>query len=270
MSRVQGKRLRLLAARLRAKLWGARRRLQLLPRENFAYNRQLWELYSREWDDPRFVSGQLDPRLRSARDPGSFKVLGEEWSARSDIDAVIDEFIAPYVSGESDAAEIGVGGGRIALRVAPHVRSLVCMDISPRMLERARDALAACPNTEFRLLEESRLPADLDRTLDFIYAFDVFLHLDLHAMWRYVQDMSRALRPGGRALVHTLNLTAPGGWEMFAEQEGYSVEYGWFVSPEMVRTLVGHTDLRVIKESRDDPANQYLHRDYLAVLEKPG
>jgi ubiquinone/menaquinone biosynthesis C-methylase UbiE len=41
------------------------------------------------------------------------------------------------------AAEIGVGGGRIASRVAPRVKSLVAFDISEEMLKRAKAALTA-------------------------------------------------------------------------------------------------------------------------------
>jgi SAM-dependent methyltransferase len=235
-----------------------------------AYNRELWNLYSHSWDDPRFRSEQLDPRLPSSTDPGAFRVLGEEWANAADVDRVVEEFIYPFISPDSVAAEIGVGGGRIAVRVAPKIARLVCLDISPQMLERARTALSAHANVELILQDGPGLPRKLSGRLDFIYSFDVFLHLDLHTMWKYVQEMSLALRPGGRALLHTTNLTAPDGWQMFAEQDAYSVEYGWFVSPEIVRTLVAHTDLILVKESQPAPSNLYFNRDYLAVLQKPG
>lgn len=270
MPSMQGKPLRLAVARARRRLRTAWTRFRPFPRDNVAYNRRLWDLYSRNWDDPRFRKDQLDPRAPASIDPGAFRVLGEEWSSQAAVDGVLDEFIYPFIAADDVAAEIGVGGGRIAVRVAPKVARLLCFDVSAKMLDRARTALSRHSNVEFILLDGPRVPRELAGRLDFIYAFDVFMHLDLHTMWKYVQEMSLALRPGGRALVHAPNLAAPAGWEMFAEQDSYSVEDGWFVSPEIVRALVAHTDLIPLKESHPDPSNLYFNRDYLVVLQKPG
>lgn len=81
--------------------------------------------------------------------------------------------------------------------------------------------------------------------------------------------MERVLRPGGKAFVHTTNLTAAGGWERFASQEGFSMRGHYFLTPDTIRTLAEHAGLALVKESTPDPGNFYLNRDYLAVLEKP-
>jgi SAM-dependent methyltransferase len=231
------------------------------------YNRALWDHYARSWSDLEFREQQLDPG--SNTDVSALKVLGEEWARVSDLDVAIAEFIEPFVNPQSVAAEIGVGGGRVAVRVAPRVARLFCLDVSSQMLRRARAALANHSNTEFIRLSEPRLPRELAGQLDFVYAFDVFVHLDLHTVWTYIQEFSTALRPGGHALIHVANLTAPAGWELFARQERYSVEDFYFMSPELVHTLIDHTNLKVVKTSRSDPANLYLNRDYLVVVEKP-
>src|SRR5438067_9283178 len=158
--RVQGKPLRLGIARVRQRVWNARRRLRLVPRNNVTYNRELWDRYSRNWDDPRFRKTQIDPSLGASANPAEFEIVGEEWAPSADVDAIVAEFIEPFVSAESTAVEIGVGGGRIAERVAPMVALLVCLDISARMLERANVALAAHPNVEFGLLDGARLPPE--------------------------------------------------------------------------------------------------------------
>ena len=171
-----------MATRLRRRWWGLRGRLGLLPRGNVAYNRSLWDFYSRSWDDPNFVRDQLDPE--ASIDVSKLEVVGDEWAAAGHVDRVVQEFVAPFVSPHSVAAEIGVGGGRVAVRVAPLVSRLICFDVSPGMVKRARAALRDHPNVEFSLLEEARLPRELDGSLDFIYAFDVFMHLDLHTVWK--------------------------------------------------------------------------------------
>jgi SAM-dependent methyltransferase len=137
------------------------------------------------------------------------------------------------------------------------------------MLERARVALADRSNVEFVLLDSPDLPRHLHGSLDFIYSFDVFVHLDVHTQWRYLRQISEVLRPGGHAFLHTSNLTTGEGWKLFSSQAQYAVEGFYFVTPEIVRTLISHTDLELIKESEAGSSNYYLDRDYLFALRKP-
>ena len=234
--------------------------------DNLEYNRFFWDWYSERWEDEEwrneFWAGlQLDR--------GRLEVLGDEWSEASHVQEIFDEFIAPFLSPEARVAEVGPGGGRLARGVAPRVGELVLFDISPQMLARCKKVLRDRTNVRYVLLEGLSFPEDLAGRFDFVYAFDVYVHFDMHSLWRHLQGIERLLRPGGRALIHTANLTAPLGWERFASQERYSVEGHFPLTPEAVRTLVSHTGLRMVRESEPRPDNFYLNRDYLAVLERP-
>lgn len=182
---------------------------------------------------------------------------------------MLDDFVFPYVGGDDTVAEIGVGGGRIASRVAPRVRELWGFDISKGMLRRSREALAEHPNVRLVLLEEASLPTGLDTRFAFAYAFDVFPHLDLHVQYRYLRELHELLEPGGRALVHTANLRTPGGWERFASQPAPSIRGFFFVTPETVDLLAQNAGFVVERRSDVDPSNFYYRRDYLALLRKP-
>jgi SAM-dependent methyltransferase len=237
--------------------------------DNFAYNRKLWDIYSRNWDRERSFL-RFDPE----GDPEEYKaqriqLLGEEWGPPEDVDDVVDRFIRPYIGPQSVIGEIGVGGGRIATRVAPSVAEFWCLDVSEEMLRRTREVLGDPAHVHYALLEEPRFPAELAGHFDFIYSFDVFVHLDLHVMWTYLQEIARVLKPGGRAFLHTSNLTAPGGWAHFSPQEKFSVGEHYFISPEIARLLADHAGLEVIAEASPDPTNFYLNRDFLFVVEKP-
>jgi SAM-dependent methyltransferase len=237
------------------------------PLDNVAYNRDLWNGYARRSRPDR------DFRLRQAEWPDAtaeqLSVLGSEWGTPDALDEVVRRFIDPYINRDAIVGEIGSGGGRVAARVAPNSKRFYCFDISEGMLELARQALADCPNVDYVLLGKPSLPAKLAETFDFLYSFDVFVHLDLHTIWKYLREIERALCPGGHAFIHTANLTAPAGWEKFDAQAKYYPETFYFVSPEIVRTLVSHTALRIVEESQPDRDNFYLNRDYLMVLQKP-
>lgn len=237
--------------------------------DNVAYNRFYWNLYAKRWDDPVVREQGADIRTDQPVDYEAFDVLGQEWGVAEELTEVIAEFVEPYVDQTMTAAEIGVGGGRVALRVAPLVRELWGFDIAPAMLERAGKALAGTSNVRLALLEGPSLPAELTARLDFLYSFDVFVHLDVHTQWRYFREAARVLKPGGHLFLHTSNLTTEEGWKLFAGEPGYAVEGFYFVTPEVVRTLAGRAGLEVVKESSPGSPNYYYDRDHLVVLRKP-
>ncbi len=231
---------------------------------NAQYNRLVWGAYPFLWRLGS-LGGVKQPQEATAAEG----VVGEEWGTPASVEQVLEQFVFPYVDADSVVGEIGVGGGRMARRVAPRVRTIVCMDISRGMLRKAREALAVADNARFIRLKTPSCPPELRMALDFVYAFDVFVHFDLHATWRYVQLMAEMLKPNGKALVHVPSLDTPLGWEMFSRQKGFSVAGLYWLSPEMVGILGRHAGLSVVADSKADrTGNGYPARDYIAVLEK--
>jgi SAM-dependent methyltransferase len=239
---------------------------------NVAYNKALWNRYARSWNYMKRVM-PLEDRDAPIADRASYlKHLGDEWGRSSDIEDIVAQYIYPFVCPESVVGEIGSGGGRIASRVAPKVRHFYCFDISSEMLKKARAALNGNTNASYVLLKKPVLPSELQGQLDFIYAFDVFVHLDLHTLWKYFQQIAAVLKRGGKAFVHTANLRAPDGWKRFMNQNEYSVLGHYFICPEIVEILAHRSGLKIIQTSPatldDDETNHYFKRDFLAILEK--
>ena len=162
-----------------------------------------------------------------------------------------------------------VGGGRVAARVAPRVARLHAFDVSSSMLALARETLAGFDNVAFTLLAEPRFDAALHGTFDFVYAFDAFVHVDLHTMWRYFQQFALVLKPGGRGYVSTGNLMTERGFERFASQAEATQIGFYFMTPDMVRRLLAKAGLAVVRESPEVPGNLLLERDFLVVFERP-
>lgn len=228
---------------------------------NWQENQLVWDDYAKHWDADVAVD---DATL----DSGGLGYLGDEWGRKQDVLRIVDEYIRPYVATSSVVGEIGSGGGRVSALVAGQVGELHCFDISSEMLKRAQAALAGFSNVHFRHLREPRLGAAAREKFDFIYSFDVFVHLDLVVTWQYFREIAACLKPGGRAFLHTANLGAPGGWENFLSQRGDDPTDHHFVSPEIIDIFAAHSNVGIIKRSEIDPANFYLNRDYLFVLEK--
>lgn len=232
--------------------------------DNINYNKSLWNSYAQRWSkETAWVEKE------GVQDKESYlEFLGDEWGTKEDVLTIIDEFIKPYVSSHSHALEIGVGGGRIADKVAPLVKTLDVSDIAITMLENAKKALSMHTNITYFPLNGTSLHLWEDASIDFVYSFDVFVHLDLHTMWRYFQEISRILKPNALAFIHTTNLLAPKGWQRFESQRAFKVEGHYFVTPEIISTLCNHCNLEIIKESQTSEQNFYYARDYLFIVRK--
>lgn len=230
---------------------------------NVQYNKALWDRYASGWTQETW---RPDPLVREKEGSVALTHLGDEWGI-NDAQEVVERFIFPNITKESVVAEIGSGGGRLATRVVGRVRELWCFDISSQMLKRCRNALCGHANVKYVLLEDARFPADCAETFDFLYAFDVFVHLDLHTMWKYFREIARTLRADGKALIHTAALTTPAGWARFESQAEFRPEGFYFVCPQIVQTLAEHANLKVLREIPLSPSNHY-NQDYLVLLEK--
>ena len=231
---------------------------------NQSDNKRLWDLYEAQWSPSRHIIAE-DPKIRAQGK--SLEVLGDEWGTARSIDHILGLFLKPYLSPWSNVCEIGSGGGRIARRVAPLVAHLTCSDVSQRMLERCRKTLSSLANVSFLDLSSGLPPSEVP-IFDLVFSFDVFVHLDLHTMWRLIQEISSSLNAGGVVVLHTSNLLTREGWKRFSRQSEYELASFFFVTPEVVKLFLHHAGFELLKESIEDEADFYLSRDYVVVARK--
>lgn len=72
--------------------------------------------------------------------------------------------------------EIGIGTGRIAVKVAPHCKRLVGVDISPKTIERAKENLKDYSNISFVCADFNTHP--FNETFDIIYSSLTMMHFE--------------------------------------------------------------------------------------------
>lgn len=95
------------------------------------------------------------------------------------------------------ALDIATGGGHTALALAPHVVRVVASDLTPRMLDVAREHAEGrgVANIEFALVEAEALPFP-DQSFDIVACRIAAHHFaDVRA---FLAESHRVLRPGGR------------------------------------------------------------------------
>lgn len=236
------------------------------PRDHLERNRRYWDRYAQKWT-ATFRGFEGDDS--AADDRSEYRYLGEEWGNPQHLHEILDEFVFPHIDAHTVALEIGAGGGRLAAQIAPRVKHLYCVDISEAMLARLRTVLGDRDNVSLIHVDDANLRSAVPSgEVDFAYSFDVFVHLDLHTIWKYVQQIAEVLRPAGLAFLHTTNLLTGKGWERFSSQEKYTLEGHYFITPEILDHLALKAGLTVVKKADEDPANFYKARDCLVLLRK--
>ncbi len=125
----------------------------------------------------------------------------EEYEARGRRDAeIIAGLLTDAGARWGSALELGCGTGRLLKPLLSRFRTLHGADISGEMIGKAREEV---PGATYHVLEGTRIPVD---GLDVIYCHSVFHHVPRRVFREYVEEVRRALAPGG---VFLFQLTRP-------------------------------------------------------------
>ncbi len=110
----------------------------------------------------------IDENNDPVHDPEPLKNYMDKWDGQ--------EFIGKMeLNCEKSVLEIGVGTGRLAVRVAPLCGSFCGIDISPKTIKRAKENLLKFANT--RLICGDFLSFNFEQTFDVIYSSLTFMHI---------------------------------------------------------------------------------------------
>jgi ArsR family transcriptional regulator len=153
-----------------------------------------------------------------------------------------------------DVLDVGSGDGSAASAIAPHCRSLTCIDTSAKMIEAAKERLSKFPNVQARVADAHDLPYD-EASFDTVLVFHTLTYAERPS--RALEECARVLRPGGRVVVLCLDehrqreVTAPYG----ERHPGFS--------PRAVRTLLSRVGLDV---ASSDVACRESKKPHLQVV----
>ena len=102
------------------------------------------------------------------RDPEPLREYMDKWDGRQFIDSL-------KLTKEKSVLEIGVGTGRLAVRVAPECREFCCIDLSPKTVKRAKENLKE--QTNVALICGDFMSYEFGRKFDVIYSSLTFMHI---------------------------------------------------------------------------------------------
>jgi SAM-dependent methyltransferase len=163
---------------------------------------------------------------------------------------------AARIGPDDTVLEIGCGVGRVGKALAPHCRRWIGGDVSSKMIEHAREALAPFRNVDFVQLDGFSLAGIPAESIDVVYSTTVFMHLEEWDRYGYVEEAFRVLRDTGRVYVDNINLLGEEGWQLFLD---------------MKRLPPGARPPHISKTSTPEELRTYLQRaGFTGIVVSPG
>lgn len=158
----------------------------------------------------------LNSRMLNAEiwDAWDWQAGGEEWTPSPKWkSSLVSRVLVPKVPEGSVVVEIGPGGGRWTEFLLPRASGYTGLDISKSCVEVCSRRFASLlgDKARFRVNEGNNLPGVADGSVDVIWSFDVFVHINLADIGSYLEEFRRVLRPGGYAVIHHGTTAGHGG-----------------------------------------------------------
>lgn len=130
-------------------------------------------------------------------------VYGLEWGdpeTSPPLAYVRDHFLLPYVTQQATALEIGPGGGRWT-RYMLGVRRLYAFDFHQELLDELKSNFSP-KNLTFVKNNGNDFPGIPNESIDFIFSFGTFVHLDVEIIDQYLRNMKTLLKPSSNVVIH--------------------------------------------------------------------
>ena len=129
----------------------------------------------------------IDENNDPVHDPKPLQEYMNKWDGPAFIEQM-------QLNNNKSVLEIGVGTGRLAVRVAPLCGAFYGVDISSKTIERAAENLAGFENVSLTCADF--LTYGFDRTFDVVYSSRTFMHIE--DKQRAVNRIAELMNPAGR------------------------------------------------------------------------
>ncbi|MDC0357688.1 class I SAM-dependent methyltransferase [Oligoflexia bacterium] len=164
----------------------------------------------------------------------NWSYLGEEWSKSKEWkQSLVDEVMLKTIAPQKNVLEIGPGAGRWSEALQAISQRLMLVDVSEKCIELCKQRFSDCSNIDYFVNDGVRLDGVADEQVDYIWSFDVFVHISPADIEKYLVEFKRVLKNGGVCVIHHAKGGGLyGGWrsrmtdKLFADllrQHGFSL-----------------------------------------------
>lgn len=171
----------------------------------------LMDSLRRKNGNPGMNSKALNKAIWEAWD---WDAAGEEWTPSEEWKAsVISCILERYMPSGTRVLEIGPGGGRWTGPLISRSTSYTGVDISESCVDLCSQKFASSKHAKFVVGSGSDLKGVPDASIDALWSFDVFVHINQAEVEAYADEFRRVMTPGAVGAIHHGSAGgAHGGW----------------------------------------------------------
>ena len=148
-----------------------------------------------------------------------------------------DHWLLPYVDAGKTALEIGPGGGRWPRYMLPF-KTIYAVDFYPELMAELRRNFPQ-PHIVEVLNNGSDFPGVPDASVDFVFSFGTFVHIDCDIVESYLRNLRRVMRPDGQIVLQYPDKTK----KVARDNPGFAEN-----TPARMRALVEATGYTILEE----------------------
>jgi ubiquinone/menaquinone biosynthesis C-methylase UbiE len=183
----------------------------------------------------------------------------EKWK-----DQLIRAFIVPNLRPESTVLEIGPGHGRWSPEIRHRIQKgiLHLVDLSPSCITFCKHRLSEFKNVQYHVNDGRSLPMVEKASIDFVWSFDTFVHIEEPEVRSYARELRRVMKPQSMGVIHH-----PGNPTAQQRQNGCRA----LIDSRKFATILAENSLHVIRQTNEWGAgcNMTLTGDALTVFARP-
>ena len=139
---------------------------------------------------------------------------GDEWTGQAKIcnipyeewrGSIAKYFIYPNINKHSTVLEIGPGHGRWTAYILKNAKKAILVDLSPNCISFCKKRFTDFNNITYFVNNGKDLSFIKSESIDFIWSYDVFVHIEPNAIADYFSEFRRILKKDGKAIIHHAN-----------------------------------------------------------------
>jgi len=168
-------------------------------------------------------------------------IYGMHWGDPKDkpfLAYVRDNWCASYVNPTHTAVEIGPGGGRWT-RYLLGFDQLYCVDYHQELLDELGSNFRL-PHLKLIKNNGDDFPSIPENSVDFVFSFGVFVHLDAEIVNGYLSNIKKILKPGGNVIIQYPDKSKP----QAAKNDGFAKN-----NPVKMRQMVLDNGFFILEEN---------------------
>lgn len=139
---------------------------------------------------------------------------GEEWTPNEAWKtAIIAQILRGYLPSGGSTLEIGPGAGRWTGELIERADRLIGVDISSSCVDICTQKFGPTGKASFQVGSGQDLAGIDSNSVDALWSFDVFVHINQAEVERYADEFNRVFKPGAIGIIHHGSVGGSlGGW----------------------------------------------------------